>query len=124
LSEPAPSYEVKFTGDAWQDIRGLDGSIKKPLKTVLSKKLAVDPESYGTPLRSILAGFWKHEFSGHRIIYKVYKEKKLVVVCAVGPRKAGDIEDVYKQLTRVAETGRLAEQVKVVLETLLPNKKK
>jgi hypothetical protein len=70
LSERASSYEVKFTDDAWQDVRGF------------------------------------------------------VVVCAVGPRKADDIEDVYKQLTKIAESGRLAEQVKVVLEIILPGRKK
>jgi len=90
---------------------------------VLEKKLAVDPEGYGLPLRAPLAGYWKHEFAAHRIIYRIYKEQRLIAVCAVGPRRQEDAEDTYKQLSAVAETGRLAGQVAAALKKLLPDKK-
>jgi hypothetical protein len=48
---------------------------------------------------------------------------RLVVVCDVGPRKAGDAEDIYNQLAAITKTGRLAEQLASVLSKFLPKKK-
>jgi len=98
-------------------------SVKKQLRKVLEKKLAVDPEGYGLPLRGTLAGYWKHEFATHRIIYRIYKDHRIVAVCAVGPRKQGDAEDIYNQLNAVAETGRLAGQIAFVFKKMLPKNK-
>jgi mRNA-degrading endonuclease RelE of RelBE toxin-antitoxin system len=115
-----PSYELRYTTDAAADIRGLDGSIRKQLRKVLEKKLAADPEGYGLPLRGPLANYWKHEFGNHRIIYRIYPTQRVVAVCAVGVRKHGDAEDIYRQLESVAKTGRLAEQLASVIKNLLP----
>jgi len=119
-AESKASFEIQFTPDAGADIKALDGSIRKQLKNVLEKKLAVDPEGYGLPLRGILANYWKHEFASHRIVYRFYPDLKVVAVCAVGPRKEGDKEDVYRQLEAVAKTGRLAEQLASVFKKILP----
>jgi len=120
----AQQYEILFTEDAKYEIANLDGSIKSRLKKVLEKKLAADPAGYGLPLRSILTGFLKHEFAEHRIIYQIPPgEKKIVLVCAVGPRKAGDVVDVYNQLEKVAESGKLAAQIRAVLDIALPKRK-
>ena len=119
-----PRYSIAFTGDAFGDIKALDGSIKNKLKKVLTKKLAMDPQGYGLPLRSPLQLFWKHEFAAHRAIYRIYEEKKLLVVCAVGPRKQGDAADVYKQFQALAKTGKVASQIAEVLGSLAPGKKK
>jgi mRNA-degrading endonuclease RelE of RelBE toxin-antitoxin system len=123
-SEPqaAVSFELGYTEDAAAEIRKLDGSIKKQLRKILEKKLAVDPESYGLPLRGPLAGYWKHEFAAHRVIYRIYKDRRIVAVCAVGPRKQGEAQDIYNQLNAVAETGRLAAQIASVLKKILPKK--
>jgi len=121
-SEETPSQsplELRYTPDAAADIKALDGSVRKKLRHVLEKKLAVDPEGYGLPLRGLLAGYWKHQFSNHRVIYRIYREQRTVVVCAVGIRKQGDAEDIYRQLESVAKTGRLAEQLASVLKNLL-----
>lgn len=132
LSPPAPPieetrprtpFELRYTADAGAEIKALDGSVRHQLRKVLEKKLAVDPEGYGLPLRGSLAGYWKHQFGNHRVIYRVYPENRVVVVCAVGVRKQGDAEDIYRQLEAVAKTGRLAEQLASVLSNLLPSKK-
>ena len=117
---PGRTFELRYTPDAAADIKGLDGSVRKQLRKVLEKKLAVDPEGYGLPLRESLAGYWKHQFGNHRVVYRIYPEHSLVVVCAVGVRKSGDAEDIYRQLESVARTGRLAEHVAGVLKNLLP----
>ena len=119
----ATSFELRYTEDAAADIRKLDGSVKKQLRKVLEKKLAMDPEGYGLPLRAPLAGYWKHEFRTHRIVYRIYKDHGIVAICAVGPRKHGDTEDIYHQLTAVAETGRLADQLASVLKKMISNGK-
>ena len=123
MSASDPIYSVVFAGDAFADVKALDGSIKSRLKKVLAKKLAVDPQGYGLPLRSPLQLYWKHEFVTHRIIYRTYQEKQIVVVCAVGPRKQGDGVDVYKQFQALAETGKVAQQIADVLGGLAPGKK-
>lgn len=122
-TRPRPPFELRYIADAAADIKALDGSVRNQLRKVLEKKLALDPEGYGLPLRGSLAGYWKHQFGNHRVIYRIYPEHRVVVVCAVGVRKQGDAEDIYRQLESVARTGRLAEQLASVLSNLLPSKK-
>lgn len=115
---PAPEYTLGFIDDAKQDVAALDGSIRKRLKKVLTSKLAVDPEDYGTPLRGNLAGYWKHEFASHRIIYRIYQDQRLVVICAVGKRQGEHVSDVYRQLEAVAKAGDVARQIQMILKKL------
>jgi mRNA interferase RelE/StbE len=119
---PKPRFELRYTSDAAADIKALDGSLRNQLRKVLEKKLAVDPKGYGLPLRGSLAGYWKHQFGRHRVIYRIYLEHRVVVVCSVGVRKQGDAADIYRQLESVAKTGRLAEQLASVLSLVLPKK--
>ncbi|HTB93040.1 MAG TPA: type II toxin-antitoxin system RelE/ParE family toxin [Candidatus Sulfotelmatobacter sp.] len=114
------AFELRFTPDAAADIQSLDGSIRNQLRKVLEKKLAVNPEEYGLPLRGSLANFWKHEFANHRVIYRIYPQLRVVAICAVGIRKQGDMADIYRQLESVAKSGRLAEQLASVLKKILP----
>ena len=113
------AFEIKFTLDGLKGVQSLDGSIKRKLKNALNKKLASDPLGYGTPLRSPLVKYYKHEFATHRIIYRVYPARNLVVICAVGPRKSGDVQDVYEQLEKLVQFGRIAAQIQAVLLNIL-----
>ena len=124
MSGVEPKYSLVFTGTAFEYVKALDGSIKTKVKKVLTKKLALDPEGYRLPLRSPLDLYWKHEFAAHRVIYRIYKEKHLVVVCAVGPRKQGDVADVCRQFQALAQTGKAAQQIAEVLGNLAPSRKK
>jgi mRNA-degrading endonuclease RelE of RelBE toxin-antitoxin system len=116
-------FELRYMSDAAQDIKALDGSVRNQLRKVLEKKLAIDPEGYGLPLRGSLAGYSKHQFGNHRVVYRIYPQHHVVVVCSVGVRKQGDAEDIYRQLESVAKTGRLAEQLASAFRNLLPPKK-
>jgi mRNA interferase RelE/StbE len=118
-----PAFELRYTPDATAEIKALDGSIRNQLRKVLEKKLAVNPEGYGLPLRGPLAGYWKHQFGNHRVVYRIYPQRRVVVVCSAGIRKQGDAEDIYRQLKSVAKTGRLADQLASVLRNILPGKK-
>ncbi len=121
-ARPKSCFELRYIPDAATDIKGLDESLRNQLRKVLEKKLAVDPEGYGLRLRGPLANYWKHEFGNHRIIYRIYHQQHVVVVCAVGVRKQGDAEDMYRQLESVAKAGRLAGQLASVLKNLLPKR--
>jgi mRNA-degrading endonuclease RelE of RelBE toxin-antitoxin system len=116
-------YEVKSTDHAFALIKAMDGSVKQALKKAFEKKLQVDPEGYGTSLRGPLAGYYKHEVFGHRIVYRIYSDMLLVVVCFVGIRKQGDTEDVYNQLEPLLKAGRLADQIAGALKAYVPKPK-
>jgi len=118
LSGSRPRYTIGFVAAANQDVASLDGGIKKRLKKALTDKLAVDPEGYGTPLRGDFAGYWKHEFASHRVIYRIYADKRLIVICAVGKRQGEHVSDVYRRLEAVVKSGKLAEQILTVLKDL------
>jgi mRNA-degrading endonuclease RelE of RelBE toxin-antitoxin system len=120
VSSPEPPYKILFTSEAKIEVGSLDGSIKKRLKGVLSNKLAVDPEGYGTPLRGVLTGFWKHEFASHRVIYRIYPDMAAIVVCAVGKRQGEHVSDVYKQLEPMVKAGKVAEQIRAVIGSAKP----
>jgi mRNA interferase RelE/StbE len=59
--------------------------------------LAHDPDKQGQPLLAELAGYRSLRAVGqrYRLIYRVDRGHVLVVVVAVGLRKAGDRNDVY-----------------------------
>src|SRR5256884_8202570 len=76
-----PPFELRYTSDAAADIKALDGSVRNQLRKVLEKKLAVAPEGYGLSLRASLAGYWKHQFGNHRVVYRIYPQHHIVVVC-------------------------------------------
>ncbi|HKO05162.1 MAG TPA: type II toxin-antitoxin system RelE/ParE family toxin [Candidatus Acidoferrales bacterium] len=116
MSAPPAQYAILFTADAERDVHSLDGSVRKLLRKVLEKKLALDPQGDGIPLRAQLTGYWKHRFAAHRVIYRIYDDRKIVVVCAVGARRGQHALDIYKQLLAVAQTGRLAAQIAAALK--------
>lgn len=122
MRSPERQYEILFTSDAKSDVGSLDGSIRKRLKGVLADKLAVNPEGNGTPLRGALAGFWKHEFASHRVIYRIYLHEASVVVCAGGKRTGEHVTDVYKQLEPMVKAGKVAQQIIAVMKTAKPRR--
>lgn len=124
MSEAETRYSIAFTLEASADVKALDGSIRNKLKKVLLKKIALDPQGYGLPLRSPLQLFWKHEFARHRLIYRIYEEKRRVVICAVGLRKEADAADIYEQFQALAQAGKVAQQIADVLGRFAPSKKK
>jgi mRNA interferase RelE/StbE len=107
----AELYAIGFTADARRDVQSLDGSIRKQLRKILEKKLAVHPTQHGKPLVGVLKGYWSHHFAAHRVIYRIYDDRRLVLVCAIGARRAAHASDVYKQFEALVEAGRTAQQI-------------
>ena len=120
---PQSNFDLRFTGNAKRDVDSLDGSIRKQLRKALEKKLALNPSQHGKPLSGILTGYWSYHFAAHRVIYRIYDDLRIVLICAVGPRRAGHQTDVYRQFEALVEAGKTARQI---LEALgaAPGKKK
>ena len=53
------------------DIPRLDRSTARQIEGAIKRKLTVEPEMYGLPLRGILAGCWKLRVGDWRIIYQI-----------------------------------------------------
>ena len=56
------------------------------LKTI-QKKLSIDPQAYGKPLKGEFSGYWRLRVSDFRIIYKISKEEVVVLIVKIGIRK-------------------------------------
>jgi mRNA-degrading endonuclease RelE of RelBE toxin-antitoxin system len=67
--------------------------------SAVDKKLTVDPEGYGDPLRQDLQGYYKLAVGQWRVVYHVDDDLVLVLVLAVGKRAEGDRENIYSQIT-------------------------
>jgi len=85
-----------------------DRRIQEGLKTSL-KRLEYEPEKQGKPLSDELSGFRSIRAVGqrYRILYKLEAEQVIVVVVALGIRKAGDKKDVYELAKKLARLGLL-----------------
>ncbi len=117
MSPAATPYAIRFTADAKREVESLDGSIRKQLRRLLEKKMAIHPAQYGEPLAGVLKGYWSHHFAAHRVIYRIYDDVRLVLVCAVGARRAGHLSDVYRHFEALVEAGRTARQILDVLRS-------
>lgn len=97
------TYQVVLTPVAWQALRAIaDRRIQDQIRTRISS-LAQAPEQQGKPLRAELWGFRSLRAAGqrYRIIYRVERQRVLVMVVLVGIRKEGDRSDVYRLAQRL-----------------------
>lgn len=71
------------------------------------RDLSSEPEKQGKPLIGELAGYRSLRAVGqrYRIIFRVEDEKVLVLIVALGLRKAGSKKDVYDLAKRLVQLG-------------------
>lgn len=71
--------------------------------------LAEDPDKQGKPLLGELKGFRSVRAAGqrYRIIYRVHQGRVEVVVVAIGLRREGDRQDIYRLAQRLLRLGLL-----------------
>lgn len=92
------TWEVALHPLVWkEDLAKLDPSLQKKILKAIRKKLTVDPEGFGSPLRGEFSGYWKLRVGDYRVIYSIRKEKVLVKVIKIGARR--DFE-VYEKLVK------------------------
>lgn len=71
---------------AAEAVRHFAPGIKRAVRSAI-RELRSDPAS-GDPLHGELEGLYKRRVRGHRIVYAVDREQRLVEVLAVGERRS------------------------------------
>lgn len=91
-------YRLQFHADALKEWRKLDGSIKKPLKNLIERRLAA-PAVAGLALAGALAGCYKIKLrrQGYRLVYTIDEARGTLIVLAVGRRDADAVYGVATQ---------------------------
>lgn len=101
---PGPlNYRVIITPIALSMIQRIpDRRVREKIADVL-ERLAEDPEKQGKALLGELTGYRAVRAAGqrYRIIYRVEKERVIVIVVGVGVRKEGDRKDIYTLATKL-----------------------
>lgn len=84
-------HKLVLTGD----FKKIDLSSRRLILKSIYKKLTRDPESYGSPLSDGYKGYWKLRVAHYRVIYRIVKDKVMVVVIKVGIRRD---DKIYNEL--------------------------
>lgn len=105
------SWRITITPTAMRMLTGIpDRRIREKIVTVIDR-LAEEPEKQGKAMLGELAGFRSVRAVGqrYRIIYAVKGEEIVVMVVAVGIRRDGARDDVYKLTKKLLRLGLLDE---------------
>ncbi len=102
-------YQIAFTPTA----RGmlaeiLDRRVRAKIRQRIDG-LAVEPEQQGKPLRDDFEGSRSVRAVGqrYRVVYRVDRDRRLVIVSAIGIRKEGDKRNIYAIAARLMRLGLL-----------------
>ena len=100
-------YSIEITENATQMLTGIRDRRTRRLLASRIDRLANEPKKQGRPLGGELAGQRSCRAVGqrYRIIFRI--DETVVVVAAVGLRRAGDRGDVYALAERLARLGLL-----------------
>ncbi len=97
------TYRVFLTPTAQRLLNEIpDRRIREQLGRRLDA-LAHDPEQQGKPLRGELLGYRSLRTAGqrYRIVYRVDRGRIIVIIVAIGLRKEGDPQDIYRLAQRL-----------------------
>src|SRR5579885_3481676 len=92
------NWRVEITEDALKHLQRItDKRVRENLFKRI-EQLANDPERQGKPLQNELSGLRSVRAIGqrYRIVYRVERERVIVVVVAVGIHRQGDRSDIYE----------------------------
>ncbi len=78
-----------------EDFKRISLEFQQEIIRAIRKKLVINPQSYGEPLRGNYKNYWKLRVGDFRVIYRIDKNQRLVLVIKIGIRR--DYE-VYKGL--------------------------
>ena len=104
-------YRSKFTDEALDDLRGLPKSARNALKREFKQKIHADPVGCSEPLTGPLESFRSFHFRNYRVIYPIFEDIKIVAVVGIDKKDHGHHAEIYAQLERLAESGKLAARV-------------
>ncbi len=87
-----------------EDLPAMDSSLQKQILKTIRKKLTTDPESFGRPLRGEFSGYWKLKVADYRVIYSLHKERVIVKVIKIGPRRNFEIyEELIRRIPKILD---------------------
>lgn len=78
-----------------EDFKKIPSFEQKQILRSIQKKISVDPEACGRPLRGEFSGYWRMRVGDYRVVYKISKDEVLVYVIKVGIRRD---DRVYREL--------------------------
>lgn len=74
------TFEIVYLKDIQKnDLSKISISFQEVIKKAIEDKLKKDPLKFGMPLRKELVGFRRLRIGKYRVIYKVEKQKVLIV---------------------------------------------
>ncbi len=99
-------YKIRLTERAAQMLRSIGVHSRAQILSKI-EQLKDEPELLGKPLLGPLKEFRSIRAAGqrYRIIYKIEHQEVVVIVVAVGIRKAGDKKDIYELMKKLIKTG-------------------
>lgn len=99
-------YRIQLTVLAAQMIESFEATARRQIIRKI-EQLKDAPALLGKPLVGPLKEFRSVRAAGqrYRIIYRIEEERVVVIVVAVGIRKAGDKKDIYELMRKLVKTG-------------------
>ncbi len=84
-----------------EDFKKVNSKQQQDILRVIYKKLSIDPEKFGIPLRTNLKGYWKLRISDYRVVYQIDKKKVFVFVLKIGMRRNKEVyRDMIKRINK------------------------
>ena len=83
-------WELQIDPDAAQDLKNLDGAVRKRIKKFLDERLLrlENPRSIGEALKgSRLGDLWKYRVGDYRILARIDDHTVIILVVKVGHRR-------------------------------------
>ncbi len=109
------AYRIQFTRDGLKDAKALPRNVKNSLARELKAILARNPTSSSEALREPLAGWRTFHWGKYRVVFKLYDDLQIIAVAGIGKHSSHALQDIYKRLEELAQTGRLAEKIVAAL---------
>jgi mRNA interferase RelE/StbE len=85
------TWRARITGPALRDLDRLTPRVSEPLVAFIFGSLCEDPTRRGKPLRRELEGRWAARRGDYRVVYRLDRDRELLIVLAVAHRS-----DVYR----------------------------
>ena len=101
------TYRIVLTPTAVRLLEAIaDRRIREQIRIRIDG-LIHDPERQGKPMREELVGWRSLRAVGqrYRIIYRVDRQRILVIVVAIGLRKEGNRQDIYRLAQKLVRLG-------------------
>lgn len=104
-----PVHTIRWTETATTLAEALPDQRIRRLISQRVDQLAKSPEQQGKPLVGELVGFRTVRAVGqrYRIVYRVERREVVVVIVAVGKRKAGNKDNIYELAKKLLKQGLL-----------------